>query len=199
MSDRIDVQPLSAASAERLDRLFRLYSRQVLAYAVTRAKRPEDAHDIAGATWVKACRSITRLRADDAHAMPWLASAVRTVAIDFYRPKRASEQPQDWTDVLSSFALPTVPPADDSLYALAELTAPQAVAVKLAAQGLSHGRIASRLGKTRQAVQQNINGGARRLRTSMADNPPLPVRKPGATNPPKPRAAHSRAPLALAR
>ncbi|WP_138899796.1 hypothetical protein, partial [Streptomyces chryseus] len=67
--DRIDgrpassqAAPLSTASAERLDRLFHLYSSRVLAYAATRAKRPADADDIAGLAWVKACVTIHRLQ-----------------------------------------------------------------------------------------------------------------------------------------
>ena len=194
--DRIDVQPLTAASAERLDRLVRLYTSRVLAYAVTRAKRPADAADIAGDAWVLACRYISGLRADDDHAMAWLASVVRTAARNHYRPKRATEQPSDWTDAVASFRLPAVQAADveTDVFALAALSAPQAVAVKLAAQGLSHERIARRLGKTRQAVQQNIHGGARRLRASMADDHSK-VKDP---LPPRPRGPHPyRASVAL--
>ncbi|MFF7258651.1 RNA polymerase sigma factor [Streptomyces microflavus] len=168
--DRIDAQPLSPASAARLDRLFRLYSSRVLAYATTRAKRPEDAHDIAGETWAKACRSISSLRADDDHAMPWLASAVRTVAIDFYRPKRATERPEDWSDAVASFSLPAAPPADESadVLALAELTVPEARVLKLAAQGLSQSAIGARLGRHKGTVSRQLYSGARRLRASLA-------------------------------
>jgi RNA polymerase sigma factor (sigma-70 family) len=202
--DRTDVRPLSAASADRLDRLFRLYSGRVLALAVNRAKRPEDADDIAGETWLKVCRVISTLRNDDERAMPWLASAVRTVAIDFYRPKRASEEPRDWADAVASRPLPAAQAADTAadVEALDLLTLNQAAVFKLKAQGLSDRRIAVRLGRSETAVWKRKHAGARRLRISMADQPekpPLPVRKPGATNPPKPRAvADSRASLALA-
>src|SRR5437879_8624354 len=144
--DRIDARPassqagpLSAAAAERLDRLFRLYSARVLAYAMTRAHRPEDAHDIAGETWAKACRCIAALRASDDHAMPWLASTVRTVAIDFYRPKRSTEEPADWTDAVASRPLPASPAAETEtdVLALAELTVPEARVLTRAAPGLT--------------------------------------------------------------
>lgn len=166
--DRNDLQPLSEASADRLDRLFRLYSRRVLAYATTRAKRPEDAHDIAGDAWVLACRYITGLRADDDHAMSWLASVVRTAARNHYRPKRVSEQPKDWSDALVLRKLPAAPSADVDALVLADLTPKQAVVWKLKAQGLSDRRIALRLGRSETAVWKRKHAGARRLRRSLA-------------------------------
>ncbi|MFF5914295.1 RNA polymerase sigma factor [Micrococcus luteus] len=170
MSNRIDAPQLSAEAAERLDRLFRLYSSRVVAYAVTRAKRPEDAHDIAGETWAKACRTISGLRTDDDHAMPWLAGIVRHAAVDYYRPRRASEQPRDWTDAMASFSLPAAPPADESadVLALAELTVPEARVLKLAAQGLSQSAIGARLGRHKGTVSRQLYSGARRLRASLA-------------------------------
>jgi RNA polymerase sigma-70 factor (ECF subfamily) len=175
VSDRIGEQPavpsvLTSENSDRLDRLFRLYSKRVLAYAVTRAKRSEDAHDIAGDAWVLACRYIHGLRADDDHAMPWLASVVRTAARNHYRPRRASEQPRDWTDAVASRRLPASPAAESvtDVFALAELTAVQVVAVKLAAQGVSQRAIARRLGRKQQHVCTSIHAGARRLRSSMA-------------------------------
>ncbi|MGW1365044.1 RNA polymerase sigma factor [Streptomyces chartreusis] len=166
--DRNDAQPLSAASAERLDRLFRLYASRVLAYAVTRAKRPEDAHDIAGETWAKACRTITTLRADDDHAMPWLAGIVRHASVDYYRPKREDEEPRDWTDALASSALPSSPPADDALYLFTDLEVCEARALKLAAQGLGPSAIGARLGWHRSVVTRRLESGARRLRSPLA-------------------------------
>ncbi len=175
MVDRIDARPassqagpLSAQSRERLDRLFRLYSSRVLAYAVTRAKRPEDAHDIAGETWVRATRNVHLLRADDDRAMPWLAGIVRCAAVDLYRPKRADEQPKDWTDAVAAVALPAEAPADAEPVALSVLTPHQAAVWKLKAQGLSDRRIALRLGRSETAVWKRKHAGARRLRASLA-------------------------------
>ncbi|MFJ2774916.1 sigma-70 family RNA polymerase sigma factor [Streptomyces sp. NPDC087300] len=168
--DRIERRPLSAASADRLDRLFRLYSERVLAYASTRAKRPADADDIAGETWAKACRTVANLRTDDDHAMPWLAGIVRHAAIDYYRPRRASEQPRDWTDALASRPLPPAPPADESadVLTLAELTVSEVRVLKLAAQGLSQSAIGARLGRHKGTVSRQLYSGARRLRASLA-------------------------------
>ncbi|MFJ5939389.1 RNA polymerase sigma factor [Streptomyces sp. NPDC093071] len=170
MSNRIDASPLTADSAERLDRLFRLYSRPVLALAARWAKRPQDADDIAAETWLKVCRAISTLRADDERAMPWLASAVRTVAIDFYRPKRQSEQARDWTDAVASRPLPAAPAADTAadVEAFDLLTPHQAAVFKLKAQGLSDRRIAQRLGRSETAVWKRKHAGARRLRRSLA-------------------------------
>ncbi|MFB8384976.1 RNA polymerase sigma factor [Streptomyces rubiginosohelvolus] len=171
MSNRTDAPKLSADSADRLDRLFRLYSRPVLILSARWAKRPADAEDIAAETWLKVSRSVSQLRADDERAMAWLASAVRTVAIDFYRPKRQSEEIRDWTDAVESRPLPVVPAAEDSsdLIALADLSAVQSTALRLAAQGLSHRAIAARMGRSRGAVYTHLNRGARRLRSSLGE------------------------------
>ncbi|MCX4581442.1 hypothetical protein OHB41_51785 [Streptomyces sp. NBC_01571] len=166
--DRIDASQLSAEAAERLDRLFRLYSGRVLAYAVTRAKCPADAADIAGDAWVLACRYISGLRADDDHAMPWLSSVVRTAARNHYRPRRASEQPRDWTDAVASFSLQAAPPAYADVLAFAALTPRQAAVWKLKSQGLSDRRIELRLGRSETAIRKRKHAGARRLRSSMA-------------------------------
>ncbi|MCY0947739.1 RNA polymerase sigma factor [Streptomyces antarcticus] len=157
---------LTAESADRLDRLFRLHNARLLGFAVTRTRDYATAEDVVSETWVRAALSIHQLQADNERAYGWLRSITVRAAIDHYRLRRSSEAPTDFGDVLIAVRLvPATPPADIDLYALAELTAPQATAVKLAAQGLSHQRIADRLGKSRQAVQQNIHRGARRLRS----------------------------------
>lgn len=170
MSNRTDAPKLSADSADRLDRLFRLYSGPVLILAARWAKRPADAEDIAAETWLKVCKAISNLRADDERAMAWLASAVRTVAIDFYRPKRQSEQARDWTDAVESRPLPAAPAADVAadVEALDLLTPHQATVFKLKAQGLSDRQIAQRLGRSETAVWKRKHAGARRLRASLA-------------------------------
>lgn len=167
--DRIESGPLPAATAARIDGLYRLYSRPVLALAGRWAKRPQDADDIAAETWLKVCRAISTLRADDERAMPWLASAVRTVAIDFYRPKRQSEQARDWTDAVASRPLPAAPAADAAadIEALDLLTPHQAAVIKLKAQGLSDRRIAQRLGRSETAVWKRKRAAQRRLRDSL--------------------------------
>lgn len=183
------VDRLSAVSAERLDRLFRLYSDRVLAYAVSRARSVEDGHDIAGETWLQAARSIEKLRADDANAMPWLAGIVRHSVSAQYRPRRADERPTDWSDTLASRKLPAEPSADGDVLALADLTARQATVTKLAAQGLTHRAIASRIGRSHGTVCSALVGAARKLRSAQDDSrPPLPLR-------PEPHERDGRQPL----
>ncbi|MGF0168643.1 RNA polymerase sigma factor [Streptomyces koyangensis] len=168
--DRIDAQPLTAASADRLDRLFRLYNARLLGFAATRTRDYATAEDVVSETWLRAAVSLSQLRADDAHAYGWLRSIAFRAAVDQYRPRSASEKPEDWTDALASRALPAVPAAEavTDVFALDVLSVPQCAAVKLAAQGLSNTRIARQLGKSRQAVQQNLASSARRLRASVA-------------------------------
>uniref|UniRef100_UPI0024AEE98B RNA polymerase sigma factor n=1 Tax=Streptomyces chryseus TaxID=68186 RepID=UPI0024AEE98B len=147
---------------------FHLYSSRVLAYAATRAKRPADADDIAGLAWVKACVTIHRLQGPDSAALPWLMCITFRAAATYYAPKRANEEPRDPADAMTSFRLPTAPPADDDVLALAELTERQAVVVKLKAQGLSDRTIAVRLGRSETAIWKRKQAGARRLRLALA-------------------------------
>ncbi|MEU2578757.1 RNA polymerase sigma factor [Streptomyces anulatus] len=167
--DRIDVQPLTAASADRLDRLFRLYHSRLLGFAVSRTRDHAAAEDVVSETWLRAALSLHQLRADDASAYGWLRSIAFRAAVDRYRPRSASETPEDWTDVLTSRALPPAPAADDSsdLIALADLSAVQSTALRLAAQGLTHRAIAARMGRSRGAVYTHLHRGARRLRSSL--------------------------------
>ncbi|CAM5251225.1 hypothetical protein SXANM310S_00017 [Streptomyces xanthochromogenes] len=166
--DRIDVQSLSASSVERLDCLFRLYSARVLAYAETRARRLQDAEDISGDAWVRAVRSIHQLKTGDADALRWLYTLTRHAAIDYYRPKRTTERLTDFSDVQDVRRLPAVESADVDVVAVAELTARQAVCVKLAARGLTNSAIAARIGRNSGTVYRHIHRGARKLRAELA-------------------------------
>lgn len=196
--------------AERLDRLFRLYNSRLLAFAATRVRNHDaaTAEDVVSETWLRALVSLPQLQADDDHAYGWLRSIAIRAAVDYYRPRRASEQPRDWSDALVARSLPTAPPADVDALVYAGLTNCQAVVWRLKAQGLSDRRIARRIGRSETAVWKRKHAGARRLRGLVAlDSPkpssppaepvklPLPQRDPGATNPPTPRRAAS---LALA-
>ncbi|MGW3715498.1 hypothetical protein ACWDN6_35825, partial [Streptomyces albogriseolus] len=153
------------------------------------------------------------LKADDDHAMGWLATLTRHAVRDFYKPRRNREQPRDWSDTVSSFALPTAPAAED--VALAELmpelpehlaalvdslSETEQAVVRLRCEGLTHRAIIAHTGNSN--VFRRLRSAFDTLRPALlADQPakpPLPVRKPGATNPPKPRATYSRASVALA-
>ncbi|MFF5639778.1 RNA polymerase sigma factor [Streptomyces sp. NPDC012825] len=162
--DRIDVQPLTAASADRLDRLFRLYNTRLLGFAATRTRDAAAAEDVTSETWLRAALALGQLKADDAHAYGWLRSIAVRAAIDYYRPRRANERPEDWTDAMASRALPTAPPADTDALVYEGLTECQAAVWRLKAQGLSDRRIARRLGRSETAVWKRKHAGARRLR-----------------------------------
>lgn len=160
-------QPLSADTAARLDVLFRLYNRDVLALARRLARRPADADDLASTVWLAVATRLGRLRADDAHALPWLRSCVRTVAIDFYRPRRQGERPADWSDVVASASLPASESAEEAseVLVLSVLTPKQSVVIKLKAQGYSDLSIARRICRSETAVWKRKHAGARRLRS----------------------------------
>lgn len=172
MMDRIDARPaspqvtarLSAEASARLDSLFRLYNQRLVAFATTRTRDYATAEDVVSETWLRAAASLPQLRSDDSRAYGWLRAITVRASIDHYRPRRADERPADWTDALAARQLPTAPPADEDVVALAALPLAQARVIKLAAQGLSQRAIAARLGRTQQAVSQGLHRGARNLR-----------------------------------
>ncbi|MFH8797689.1 sigma-70 family RNA polymerase sigma factor [Streptomyces sp. NPDC017941] len=161
-------EQLSAEGAARLDRLFRLYSRRVLAYAATCVRRPEDAQDVAGETWVQASGWITSLRSDDERAVRWLFAITRHAAVALYRPKRAGEQPRDWADEVESRPLPSSRSADEDVVVLFSLPVQERRVIELAARGLAQMEIADRLGCDGAQVFRWLDSGARRLRASVA-------------------------------
>lgn len=213
--DRIDIQPLSAASGERLDRLFRLYNRRVVALARTLANHADDADDIAADTWVVATRWIGTLKADDDQAMGWLATLTRHAVRDFYKPRRNREQPRDWSDTVSSFALPTAPAAEDVALAEPLPELPEHLAalidslpeqyrtvVLLRCEGVPHSAINEHIGR-RAASSSRLHTALRTLRPELETRPPLPMRptpheRDGRQPTPQPARPRSRASVALA-
>ncbi|MDK1477011.1 sigma factor [Streptomyces sp. 549] len=215
MTDRIDTQPLDAATADRLDRLFRLYNRRVVALARTLANHADDADDIASDTWFVAARWVNTLQADDDQAMGWLATLTRHAVRDFYKPRRNRELAYDWSDTLSSFALPTTPAAED--VALAEpmpelpphlatlvdrLPEQYRTVVRLRCEGVPHSAINDYIGR-RAASSSRFHTALRTLRPELEGRPPLPMRptpheRDGRQPAPQPARPHSRASVALA-
>lgn len=126
--DRIETQPLDAAATERLERLFRLYSTRLLAYARTQTRDADAAQDVAVETWTRAGRGLHRFDGTDEKAFAWLRVIAQHAAADYYN---TYERPEDWTDAVSSRALPASASAED--VALADPAAPADVAPELAA------------------------------------------------------------------
>ncbi len=199
MSDRIETQQLSEASAARLDRLFRLYNTRVVALARTLANNADDADDIAASTWVVAARWIGTLTADDDNAMGWLATLTRHAVRDYYKPRRNHEQPRDWSDTVASFALPAAPAAED--VALAEptpelpehlaalvdsLPEKYATVVRLRCEGVPHSAINEFINR-RGASSSRLVTALSILRPEMADDDHSKVKDP---LPPRPRGPH---------
>ncbi|WP_435060318.1 RNA polymerase sigma factor [Streptomyces sp. bgisy060] len=155
---------LTEAAAARLDRLFRLYNSRLLGFAVSQTRDHATAEDVVSETWLRAARSLDQLQAEDAKAYGWLRSIAFRAAVDVYRPKSSTEKATDFGDVVAVRLVPATPPADVDLYALAELSAPQATAVKLAAQGLSVSAIAARMGRCHGTASNHLHRGVRKLR-----------------------------------
>ncbi|MFD5455572.1 RNA polymerase sigma factor [Streptomyces olivaceus] len=238
--DRND-ERLSPQAAQRLDRLFRLYNDRVVSIARSLANNADDADDIAACAWLVAARWVHTLQTADDQAMGWLATITRHAVRDFYKPRRTHEVPSDWTDTVSSFALPAAPAAEDvaledpapelpqHLAALVDrLPETERTVVQLRAEGVTWPGIHSHIGRqTWHRFQRAVamlrtetgrpplpvrpaphewdgrqptpteSGRPHPRSRHLADRndspkPPLPVRKPGATNPPKPRTADVR-------
>ncbi|QLJ06682.1 sigma-70 family RNA polymerase sigma factor (plasmid) [Streptomyces sp. NEAU-sy36] len=125
--DRID-QPLSAALAARLDRLFRLYSTRLLSYTRTLTRDADAAQDVAAEAWTRAARSLPTFEGTDYAAYIWLRTIARNAAADYYT---RYERPEDWTEEISSRVLPAAASAED--VALAEPPAPATEVAELLA------------------------------------------------------------------
>ncbi|MGW1021984.1 RNA polymerase sigma factor [Streptomyces niveus] len=202
--DRIDAQPvrqqLSPQSTERLDRLFRLHNRSVVALARSLANDAATGDDIAADAWLVAARWIDTLRADDDQAMGWLATLTRHAVRDYYKPRRNRERPSDWSDAAAAVALPVAAPAEDvALVSSPEvglpgyledvvsmLPEPMATIVRLRAEGLTYEAISSQLSLTIGSVYWSAKCGIRMIRTALTDPQPAPA-PPGPVQLPLPK------------
>lgn len=178
--DRIETQPLSAASAERLDTLFRLYSTRILAYARTQTRDADAAQDVAAETWTRAGQRLHLLKADDDNALGWLRVIAQYAAVDHYS---RYERPEDWTDAVVSRDLPAAASAED--VALADQDAPADVdpelvaafnalperdraVVQLRMEGLTWEAIGQSYGRTCGAAHQRYHRVIQTLRATLA-------------------------------
>lgn len=173
MSDSIETQQLSEASAARLDRLFRLYNSRLVSYLARHLNNRGDlalAEDLAQETWADFARYPSRPIADLDQAFPLVARRGRQAISRHYRrvANGTCETPEDFTDVLTSRALPPATATEDEALVYEGLTNCQAIVFKLKAQGLSDRKVAQRIGRSETAVWKRKHAGARRLRASLA-------------------------------
>ncbi|MGW6708090.1 RNA polymerase sigma factor [Streptomyces sp. NPDC054956] len=186
--DRIDAhltspqaEPLSKASADRLERLFRLYNRRLVALAVPLTNDPATAEDVVMAAWVKAAGSIHQLRAEDAEAFGWLAVLTRHAVSDFYKVSRNREIPRDWADAVTSFPLPAAPAAEDVALAEPEQELPEQLAaavaalpaedqdvVLLRAEGMPYAAVAGHVGRGDAFAYTHFHRAVGQLRLALA-------------------------------
>lgn len=160
-----DVARLTEAQAAQLDALYREHSKYVLRLAAAQLHNdPAAVDDLAQMVWLSVITTLVR-GVTIARPLAFLAVVVRREA-NHHRGRAhvRRERAADWSDAVTSRALPSAAPADDDALAAGELSVPQATVLKLAAQGLNQAAIARRLGKSRQAVSQNLHNGARNLR-----------------------------------
>ena len=187
--------------------LFRRYNDRLVKLAAGLARDPHTGEDIAQETWALVVRDIHQLQADDDHAFAWIASIARRTAAGWYRLRRNSERPMDWSEPITASILASSPAADVPAVAATGLSPMLAAAVdclpdlqRLAllyrADGMPYDAIAARLGVSKRCIQDHHQHGVRAVAGLLGvydeapqeetEPTPLPVRDPGATNPPLP-------------
>jgi RNA polymerase sigma-70 factor (ECF subfamily) len=155
---------LSPEAAAQLDELFRAHNDYVLGLAVAQLRDVDRAQDLAQTVWLNL---VPQLAKGVAMTNPrsYLAACVRHRAADYWRSRAVrTERPADWSDAVTSRALPADPPADEDALVLGSLSEPQAAVLRLAAQGLSTRAIARRLGRSQSTVWRGLHRGATNLR-----------------------------------
>ncbi|HEX6666998.1 MAG TPA: RNA polymerase sigma factor [Solirubrobacterales bacterium] len=161
----------SEAEAE-FNRLYGEYGRDVLAYALARTPRPEDAADVVAETFLVAWR-----RAADVPAGPtarlWLFGVARRVLANQRRGEgrrtRLAERLQ--TELPAAVAMPPDPDVAHStvMSALGRLGEEDREVLLLAGwEGLSSAQIAAVLGVSKVAARTRLHRARRRLRKELA-------------------------------
>jgi RNA polymerase sigma factor (sigma-70 family) len=194
-------------SYDRVDALFRRYNDRLVKLAAGLARDWHTGEDIAQETWALVVRDVHQLQADDDHAFAWIASIARRTAAGWYRLRRNSECPMDWSDPITAGILAASPAADVLDVAATGLSPMLAAAVdclpdlqRLAllyrADGMSYDAIAARLGVSKRCIQDHHQHGVRVVAELLGaygagaeeetKPTPLPIRDPGASNPPLP-------------
>lgn len=153
--------------AQRFRRLFDGTERDVLAYALRRVERPEDAADVVAETFLVAWRRIDSVPAGD-EARLWLFGVARRVLANQRRGQlRRSRLADRLRDELPAVAAVSV--GDDAATAALALlkTGDREVLCLNAWEGLSSGEIASVLGLPAVTVRSRLHRARKRLRAEL--------------------------------
>ncbi|WP_329449422.1 sigma-70 family RNA polymerase sigma factor (plasmid) [Streptomyces sp. NBC_01426] len=181
MSNRTDALPLTADTAARLDRLFRLYNQRLVRLARNLTNDPATAEDVVMDAWVRAGRSLHQLVSPDAEAFAWLAVLTRHAVADFYKVGRNREIPRDWADAVASFPLPAAPAAEDIVLAepepelserlaaaVATLPEQDQAVLLLRADGMPYAAVAGHVGRGDSYVYAHFHRAVGQLRLALA-------------------------------
>lgn len=150
---------------QRLERLFRAHSAQVLAYALRRV--PERADDVVGDTFAVAWRRLDSVPVD---AEPWLYGVARKVVAGYWRSR---DRDQALVSRLCAIEFRPAVAADEPDFArlhaaLGTLREPDREALLLVHwEGLAPERAAQAIGISREAFNQRVHRARERLRTRM--------------------------------
>jgi RNA polymerase sigma factor (sigma-70 family) len=175
---------IGAPLAERFEALYRANVRPLLAYALRRATRPEDAADVVAETMLVAWRRIDDVPAGD-EARLWLYGVARHVlANDRRRVGRRDRLGERLRQDVRRLADPDlavgVTVRVDVQRALARLSADDRELLQLAAaEGLSAGQIAAVLKVSPVAVRSRLLRARARLRRELARHDPPQEPSPG--------------------
>lgn len=165
-------RPGQEAREERFSRLYRAYSRDVLAYALPRAGGPEDAADIVAETFLVAWRRIEDVPAGDEGRL-WLYGTARRVLANQRRGERRRGRLslRLGSELAAAVAAPPVPGREGAalLRVLARLGEEDREILMLAGwEELKSPQIARVLGISAVAARVRLHRARRRLRAELA-------------------------------
>jgi len=174
-----------AARAERFNRLFAETERELLAYALRRVERPEDAADVVAETFLVAWRRLETLPAGD-EARLWLYGVARRQLSNQRRGQLRRSRLADRLRAELPVAIAGARAGDDHRVAavraaLARLEEEDREILRLSCwEGLAPAEIATVLGIPGVTVRSRLHRARKRLRAQLLDEDSAPV--PGSSN-----------------
>lgn len=165
-----------AAAEGRFERLFAAHSRAILAYALRRTRRAEDAADVLGEVMLIAWRRLDEVPTGDG-TRPWLFAVARRVLAnqsraDTRRLRLTERLKQDLREELVDGGAADVRSEAGEVHAaLTQLSASDRELVLLIAwEGLSPSQAARALGIGPAAARTRLHRARRRLKRALADD-----------------------------